>query len=127
LLTRRKRQAFHSRVIFESGEIRNNQHSGKFSFVSDDDSFRDPGIMLKRTLDGLRRDKFSAGSFQQIFFAVGYVQKAIFVDAANVASLKPVLDECLAGFQWLIPVGAEDRGTAYQDFTIISDSHLDVS
>src|SRR5205823_12282431 len=117
----------HSRVIFESGEIRNNQHSGKFSFVSDDDSFRDPGIMLKRTLDGLRRDKFSAGSFQQIFFAVGYVQKAIFVDAANVTSLKPVLDECLASFLWFVPIRTKNRGTAHQDFTVGRDSHIDVS
>ena len=55
-------------------------------------------MVLERTFNRLWRDEFPAGSLQQIFFAIGYVKKTVFVNAADIAGFEPVINECLAGF-----------------------------
>jgi hypothetical protein len=47
------------------------------------------GVELERILDGLRRDKLSARSLDQIFLAVGDGKISIGVDVADVAGFEP--------------------------------------
>jgi hypothetical protein len=57
----------------------------------------------------LGRDEFSAGSFDEIFFAVGDGEISIGVDVADVAGLEPAIGQGIGGFFGAIPVAFETR------------------
>jgi hypothetical protein len=86
---RRKIVADFSRGGFDIRKIRNDEHRDEFSRVAYDDCVRDVGRGFERVFDRRWRDKLSCGRLQQLLFAIGDDQVAVFVEAADIAGTKP--------------------------------------
>src|SRR5260370_41466191 len=73
------------------GGIGDDEGNDEFAFVADDHGVQDVRAGLERVFHGLRGDKFTCGSLQQIFLAVGDEKIVVLVQVADVAGAKPAV------------------------------------
>src|SRR5207244_8920365 len=74
--------------------------------------------------DRLRSDVLAAGGDDQIFFAIGNLEKAVGINHTDVSGVKPSSFERLGRFlrQFVIPL--HDVGTAHENFTVFRNPYL---
>ena len=111
----------------ESGGINDKESDYKFALVADDHGVEYEGTGLENIFDGLRRDKFAGGSFEQIFFAIGDEEIVIFVEIADVAGFEPAIrgEDFARRFRILV-IALHDAGAFGENFAVIGDADLHV-
>ena len=112
--------------VFQQSEVGRNHHRWKFTPFAEDGGDSHEGIQLQGIFDGLGRDKFSAGSFDEIFLAVGDRQVAVGIDVADVPSLEPAVYQSGFRFFRTVPVAFENRGPAHQNFAVFGNADFNV-
>ena len=116
-----------SRGGFDIRKIRNDEHRDEFSRVADDDCVCDVRRGFERVFDRSGRDKLSCGCFQQLLFAIGDDQVAVFVETADIAGAKPsVGGEDLASGFGLVVIALHDVRAFDQNFSVLCNFYLNV-
>src|SRR6266581_5047579 len=111
----------------DRGGIRDDEGNDEFAFVADDHGVEDVGAGLERVFHGLRGDKFTCGSLQQIFLAVGDEKIVVLVQVADVAGGEPtILAENFACGFGVFVVAVHDARTLDEDFSIFGNADLDI-
>ncbi len=96
-------------------------------FVADQRHLADHEGVLELVLDGLGGDHFAAGGLEQLFFAIGNVEKAVVVKSRDVSGEEPAIAvEGAVVFSGLLPVTDENGGTADQEFSVAGQLELDI-
>ncbi len=105
--------------------VRHHQCHDKFSPVANHHRVQNVRTALKRIFDGLRRDKFPRGGFQQILHAIGNEQIIVFVHVADVAGMKPAVfvNHFARGFRpFVVPL--HDHRATHQNFPVVRGFHF---
>ena len=79
------------RPFFQSRKIRRNQRADELVLVAHQRRLRHQHDVLELVFDRLRRDELAARCLEQLFLAVGDVEKSIGVEVADVAGAEPAL------------------------------------
>ena len=78
-----------TRPFLKGSEIWRNHDGREFTAIPEDRRHSNVRAQLKRILDRLRSDEFSAGRFDQILLAIGDREISFGIDVADVAGLEP--------------------------------------
>src|SRR5260370_38034421 len=109
------------------GGIGDDEGNDEFAFVADDHGVEDVGAGLERVFHGLRGDKFTCRSLQQIFLAVGDEEIVVLVQVADVARGEPtILAENFAGGFGVSVIAVHDARTLDEAFSIVGNADLDI-
>src|SRR6516225_12338734 len=73
--------------------------------------------------DARRRDRLAAGILDEIAFAVGDPDVAVFVDEADIAGLEPAVFEDLRRRFGIVPVSLHDVVAGHQDLAVLGYLH----
>jgi hypothetical protein len=122
-----KRQALRGGVFFEFFKLRHDQGAGKLACFGDHYGGGNRSAGLELVFDRLRRDEFTAGRLEQIFFAVGDRKIAAVVERADVAGVQPAVDDRFRGIVLILVIAAHQVGAAHQDFAVVCDFHFDIA
>src|SRR5579863_3259719 len=99
--------------------MRGNNYGGILAFVADHGSLGDKNVVLQGILNRLGSNEFSAGGFDQVFLAVGNIQKTITVNLSDVTGFEPAICcKCRLRFLWHIPIAFEYLRPFYQDLAV---------
>src|ERR1700758_2056599 len=104
-----------ARPVFEQREIWSYEHGRKLALIAHNDGLRDHGIVLQGILNRLGRDKFATGGLDEVLLTVGNGEEAVGIEVADVAGLKPSVDEGIVGFRGPFPIGFEDGRSSDQN------------
>ena len=80
----------------------------------------------QHTFYTLRGDVVPTRIHNDVFFAVGDADIAVFVDVPNIAGMKPTVPYYLRGRLRVVPVALHDEFAAHEDFTVARDTDFDV-
>ena len=92
--------------------------------VADHDALRDPLALLDLRLEVRRRDVLAAGGDDDVLLAAGDREIAVFVELADVAGVKPAVDDRLPGGLLVLVVALEDVRALDEDLAVVGDLDL---
>src|SRR5215472_4490861 len=123
----RKFQTFIREPRSNGSRIRHDERGDEFALITNNNVVQDVRAGLQNVFNRLRRDKFSTGGLDQIFFAVGDVQIAVGIQIPDVAGAEPaVLGKHFArGFRILV-ITLHHTRTLHLNLAVFRDAHLHV-
>src|SRR5437588_2432462 len=109
------------------GGIGDDERDNEFAFVAHDHGIHDVRAGLECIFNGLRGDKFSRRSLDQVFLAIGDEEIVVFVQVADVTGAEPaIFAEHFAGGFGIFVVALHDAGALDKDFSVFGNADLHV-
>lgn len=103
--------------------IGNDQGDNELAAIPDDHGIQNVRAGLERIFDGLRRDKFSGGGFEQVLFAIGDEEVVVLVEIADVAGVEPtVFGQDFARGVGALVVTLHHQGTTNENLAVFGDA-----
>src|SRR6185437_12362911 len=104
--------------IFQKREVRRDDYGSVFPLVANHGGLSNQDVHLQRIFNRLRGYKLSAGSLDEVFFAISNIEKAIAIQLADVAGLEPAISKRRASFFLHLPIAFKDCWAFHQDLAI---------